>query len=73
VFLIGEKTFGSCREYDIIKRHCETPQRKYDMFTEKYRTDEMCQLKYLKGNEKSAKILVSRMSKNLSPVLYWLI
>jgi len=51
----------------IVRHH----KGKYDMFTEKYRTDEMCQLKYF--NEKSTKILVTRMSKNLSPILCWLI
>jgi len=55
---------------NVIVRHLKG---KYDMLTEKYRTDEMCQLKYLNSNEKSAKILVTRRSKNLNPVLYWLI
>lgn len=72
MFLIGEKTVAFAENMILLNVIVRHHKGKY-MFTEKFRTDEMCQLKYLKSNEKSTKILVTRMSKNLSTILYWLI
>lgn len=51
----------------VIVRHYNG---KSDMFTEKYRTGKVCQLRYLKSNEKSAIVLVTRMCKNLVQIIF---